>query len=68
MSMWSDNPEWFDDWIFEKALDGHFGKVIQLLAETMRSKVPIYGVSIKTASSHRKSAQRFAKGAWTDVN
>lgn len=33
MSMWSDNPEWFDDWIFEKALEGDFGEAIQLKAE-----------------------------------
>jgi hypothetical protein len=33
MSFWSDNPEWFDEWIFEKALDGYFGKEIQVKAE-----------------------------------
>jgi hypothetical protein len=29
MSIWSDNPEWFDEWIEERALDGKFGSVIQ---------------------------------------
>ena len=33
MSIMSDNPEWFDEWIFEKAIDGHFGDEIRLKAE-----------------------------------
>lgn len=33
MSIWSENPEWFDDWIFEQALDGRLGEEIQKKCE-----------------------------------
>lgn len=29
MSLFSDNPEWFDEWIERRALDGDFGVVIR---------------------------------------
>lgn len=33
MSVWSENPEWFDEWIIEKALDGYFGEDVQSKVE-----------------------------------
>ena len=33
MSVWSDDPEWFDDWLTEQALHGRFGPEQQKLAE-----------------------------------
>jgi hypothetical protein len=36
MSIWSDNPEWFDEWLEKKALSGDFGADLQSKAE--RSK------------------------------
>ena len=29
MSLWGDNPEWFDEWIEKRALSGAFGPIIQ---------------------------------------
>ena len=29
MSLWHDNPEWFDEWIEKQALDGRFGPEIK---------------------------------------
>lgn len=29
MSIWAENPEFFDEWIEEQALDGRFGDDIQ---------------------------------------
>ena len=29
MSIWSDNPEWFDSWIEQQALNGRFGSEVQ---------------------------------------
>ena len=28
--IWADNPEWFDEWIEEQALDGRFGEEIRI--------------------------------------
>jgi hypothetical protein len=33
MSAWSDCPEWFDEWIMERALDGDMGEEIRPKAE-----------------------------------
>ncbi len=33
MSIWRHNPEWFDDWLEQQALDGRFGKELQEQAE-----------------------------------
>ena len=33
MSAWSDNPEWFDNFFFERALSGKYGTVAQSIAE-----------------------------------
>ncbi|KKM83135.1 hypothetical protein LCGC14_1312480 [marine sediment metagenome] len=34
MGIWSDNPEWFDEWLEQRALGGQFGKELQQQAET----------------------------------
>ena len=33
MSIWGDNPEWFDEWIIQRALDGNFGEDVQKKVE-----------------------------------
>ncbi|MCK5016260.1 MAG: hypothetical protein KAS32_04235 [Candidatus Peribacteraceae bacterium] len=33
MNMWAENPEWFDEWIWEQALDGRLGEEIRLKCE-----------------------------------
>ncbi len=33
MSIWSDDPEWFDEWLERKALEGDFGPELQKKAE-----------------------------------
>jgi hypothetical protein len=33
MSIWSDNPEWFDEWIEAYALDGGLGQELQIKVE-----------------------------------
>jgi hypothetical protein len=33
MSIWSDDPEWFDEWIENRALDGRFGDTIKKQVE-----------------------------------
>lgn len=33
MSVWSESPEWFDEWLEQQALDGRFGPEEQKLAE-----------------------------------
>ena len=34
MSIWGDNPEWFDEWIEQKALAGEFGEEVRLAVES----------------------------------
>jgi len=29
MSIWSENPEWFDAWIEHQAINGYFGSEVQ---------------------------------------
>ena len=29
MSIWSENPEWFDAWIEQQAINGYFGSEVQ---------------------------------------
>ena len=36
MSIWSDNPEWFDEWIEKQALEGKFGEEIKKKVEDGR--------------------------------
>jgi hypothetical protein len=33
MSIWSDNPEWFDEWIETEAMDGRFGEELRKKVE-----------------------------------
>ena len=33
MSVWGDNPEWFDEWLERRALDGKLGGAIQAIAQ-----------------------------------
>ena len=33
MSVWSENPEWFDKWLTVRAAEGRFGPELQDLAE-----------------------------------
>ena len=33
MSIWRENPEWFDEWLEQRALAGQFGKQLQQQAE-----------------------------------
>jgi len=33
MSVWADNPEWFDEWVEKQALKGRFGPAKQAEAE-----------------------------------
>lgn len=33
MSVWGDNPEWFDGWLESEAISGRFGPGIQAQAE-----------------------------------
>ena len=33
MSIWRENPEWFDEWLEERALAGEFGEQLQQQAE-----------------------------------
>jgi hypothetical protein len=33
MSVWGDNPEWFDEWLEKRALEGRFGLEVQARAE-----------------------------------
>jgi hypothetical protein len=33
MSIWSDDPEWFDEWLEKQALKGRFGPRFQFEAE-----------------------------------
>jgi len=34
MSVWGNDPEWFDNWIEQKALDGEFGEEVQRKVES----------------------------------
>jgi hypothetical protein len=33
MSLWSDDPEWFDEWIEKQAINGRFGDAIRIAVE-----------------------------------
>lgn len=33
MSVWSDNPEWFDEFFYNRAISGKYGTVAQGIAE-----------------------------------
>ena len=33
MSIWSEDPEWFDEWLEQRALEGRFGDEIREIAE-----------------------------------
>jgi hypothetical protein len=33
MNVWAENPEWFDDWIIENALEGRLGDEAEKLAQ-----------------------------------
>ena len=33
MSLWSESPEWFEDWIAQKAMEGYFGEETRLRFE-----------------------------------
>ena len=33
MSAWSDNPEWFDEWIIKRCLAGDHGELLRKMAE-----------------------------------
>ncbi len=33
MSIWGNDPEWFDNWIEQKALAGEFGEDVRLAVE-----------------------------------
>jgi hypothetical protein len=33
MSIWRENPEWFDQWILDRAIEGKFGAEFQKRAE-----------------------------------
>ena len=33
MSIWSDDPDWFDEWIEQRAMEGQFGQQIKAKVE-----------------------------------
>ena len=33
MNVWAENPEWFDEWVEKRAIEGRFGPEIQRLVE-----------------------------------
>lgn len=37
MSIWAENTDWFDEWIFEQAIEGRFGNDIQSKAKCMEA-------------------------------
>ena len=33
MSLWDENPEWFDEWLEQRALEGEFGEELKQQAQ-----------------------------------